>query len=411
MIKTSELINPEFHKSFNAFFDAELLEMVEYGGRGSGKSTNIIFMAIIRVIQDKVDCLIMRKVANTLRTSVFSQVLWNIIEMDLLRYFKVNKSTMEIIYKPTGAGFYFRGADDPGALKSLKTKFAIAITIFEEADQFKNYDDIETIKLSTLRGSAEYFKYVYMFNPPRNKYHWANEKFIFSNTSGIYVHQSNYKSNFKLPKQFYKEAEKMRIENPNRYKWVYLGEPIGSEVVPFPNLIIEKELDEELVNSFDRIKQGLDWGFGGDAFAFARTHYDKAKKTIYIFGEIYGCGLSNYTTASRIIEKGWNDFNITADSAEKKSINEYSTAYGINIRGAKKGAGSVEAGFRWLGDQTIVICQKRCPNIAREFQMADFKVDRNGNLTNQIEGSDHGLDAVRYAYEDEYSYSGLKLLR
>ena len=180
--------------------------------------------------------------------------------------------------------------------------------------------------------------------------------------------------------------------------------------MPFPNLIIEKELDEELINSFDKIKQGLDWGYGGDAFAFARCHYDKRNKTIYVFGEIYGHGLSNYTTATRIKEKGWNDFTITADSAEKKSIAEY-LEYGINTTGTKKGPGSVETGFRWLGDHTIIVCQKRCPNIAREFQMADFKIDKDGNLTSQLVGSDHGLDAVRYAFESEYSYGGLKVLK
>ncbi len=409
-IDALKLITPEFHNSFDVFMSSDYLEMAEFGGRGSGKSTNILFMAIIRVIQDKVDCLIMRKVANTLRTSVFAQVIWNLLEMDILKYFKVNKSTMEIIYKKTGAGFYFRGADDPGAMKSLKTKYPIGITIFEEADQFKSYDEIEVIKLSTLRGNASYFKYVYMFNPPRNKYHWANLKWIFGNNKGVFIHQSNYTGNPKLPRQFYEEAERMKEENPQRYKWVYLGEPIGSDVVPFPNLIIEKELDEELINSFDKIKQGLDWGYGGDAFAFARCHYDKRNKTIYVFGEIYGHGLSNYTTATRIKEKGWNDFTITADSAEKKSIAEY-LEYGINTTGTKKGPGSVETGFRWLGDHTIIVCQKRCPNIAREFQMADFKIDKDGNLTSQLVGSDHGLDAVRYAFESEYSYGGLKVLK
>ena len=165
-------------------------------------------------------------------------------------------------------------------------------------------------------------------------------------------------------------------------------------------MIIEKEIDQKIIDKFDRIKQGLDWGYGGDAYAFARCHYDKRNKTIYVFGEIYGCGLSNFTTANRIIEKGWNDFPIAADSAEKKSIAEYNE-YRVGTVGVRKGPGSVETGFRWLGDHTIIVCLKRCPNIAREFQMADFKVDKDGNLTNKLDGSDHGLDAVRYAFEDE----------
>lgn len=409
-IRLSEKITPEFYKSYQAFNDKNILEMVEYGGRGGGKSSNIFCFPIIRLIKEPIDCLVLRKVQNTIRTSVFYQVIWCINHLGLSHLFKVNYSRMEIIYIPRGNGFYFRGADDPMKIKSLKTLFPVAITIFEETDQFKSWDEVDHIKQSVLRGEIDHFKLIYLFNPPRSKVHWCNQKWLFSSTEGIYIHKSDYRNNPFLPVQFFNEAEKAKKENEIRYRWVYLGEPIGSDVIPFPKLIIEKELDQDLVNSFDRIKQGLDWGYGGDAFAFARCHYDKAKKIIYVFGEIYGCGLSNYTTANRIINNGWNDFTVTADSAEPKSIKEYQDL-GIRTQPARKGAGSVETGFRWLGDHTIIVCQKRCPNIAREFQMADFKMDKDGNLTNRIEGSDHGLDAVRYAFEEEYSYSNLKVLK
>lgn len=410
IIDLAEKINSEFYKSYEVFNDKTQLEMVEYGGRGGGKSSNIFCFPIIRIIKEPVDCLVLRKVQNTLRTSVFYQVLWCINHLGVAHLFKVNYSRMEIIYKPIGNGFYFRGADDPMKIKSLKTLFPVAVTIFEEVDQFKSWDEVDHIKQSVLRGEIDHFKLIYMFNPQRSKVHWCNQRWLFGNTEGIYLHKSDYRSNLHLPIQFFQEAEKAKKENELRYRWIYLGEPIGSDVIPFPKLIIEKEIDQELIDSFDRIKQGLDWGYGGDAFAFARCHYDKRNKTIYVFGEIYGHGLSNYTSAQRIIEKGWNDYTVTADSAEPKSIKEYQDL-GIRTQPARKGAGSVETGFRWLGDHTIIVCQKRCPNIAREFQMVDFKIDKDGNLTNQLEGSDHGLDAVRYAFEEEYSYQKLKVLR
>lgn len=409
-INLSKAISPEFYNSYNVFNDPDILEMIEYGGRGGGKSSNIFLFPIIRMIKEPVDCLVLRKVANTLRTSVFNQVLWCINLLGLNEAFKINYSRMEIIYKKRGNGFYFRGADDPMKIKSLKTRYPVAITIFEEIDQFKSWDEVDHIKQSVLRGDVDHFKLIYLFNPQRNKMHWCNQKWLFGNTEGIFVHKSDYRDNPFLPKQFINEAEKAKKENELRYRWIYLGEPIGSDVVPFPNLIIEKELDQSLIDSFDDIRQGLDWGFGGDAFAFARTHYDKRNKTIYIFGEIYGCGLSNHTTANKILENGWNDFGIVGDSAEPKSIKQYQDDYGIRISPTRKGPGSVETGFRWLAEHTIIVCKKRCPNIAREFQSADFKQDKNGNLTNKLEGDDHGLDAVRYAYESEYSYSKMKVL-
>ena len=408
--KLSEKVSEEFYKSYRVFNDKTVLEMVEYGGRGGGKSSNVFIFPILRLIKDPVDCLVLRKVANTIRTSVFYQVIWCINHLNIMHLFKVNHSRMEIIYKPRGNGFYFRGADDPMKIKSLKTLFPVAITIFEEVDQFKSWDEVDHIKQSVLRGDTDHFKLIYLFNPQRSKVHWCNQRWLFSNTEGTYIHKSDYRNNRFLPKQFFDEAKKAKKENELRYRWVYLGEPIGSDVVPFPKLIIEKHLDDEVVKSFDNLKQGLDWGYGGDPFALARCHYDKKRKIIYVIGEIYGCGMSNTTTATRIIDRGWNDTVTSCDNEEPKSIDEFAMSFGVRVRKTKKGAGSIETGLKWLGDHTIIICQKRCPNIAREFQMADFKIDKNGNLTSELTGSDHGIDAVRYAFEEEYSFNKLKVI-
>lgn len=409
VIKTlSEIITPAFHESYRVYKNPEILEMVEYGGRGGGKSSNVFMFPVIRALRERVDCLILRKVANTVKTSVFNQILWCMFQLGVQNQFKINRSNFEIIHKKYGNGFYFKGADDPMKIKSLKTLFPIATTIFEEVDQFGSWDEVDYIKQSVLRGDAENFKLIFLFNPPRSKYHWVNQKWILEENKDTFVHRSTYLDNLHLPVQFVKEAEKLKNENLQRYKWVYLGEPTGADIVPFPKLIIEKELDQELIDSFDNLKQGLDWGYGGDPFAFTRSHYDKNRKTIYIFGEIYGCGLSNSETVSRIRRNKWDDFPITADNNEPKSVDYYNDE-GLETYKAKKGAGSIENGLRWLGEHTIVICEKRCPNTAREFKMADFIKDKNGNLTGKIGKPDHAIDATRYAYEDENDYRTVKV--
>ena len=169
--RLSEKITPEFYESYKVFKNKDILEMVEYGGRGGGKSSNVFIFPILRIIAEEIDCLVLRKVASTIKTSVFYQVIWCLNHLGVADKFKVNKSTYEIIYKPRGNGFYFRGADDPMKIKSLKTLFPVAMTIFEEVDQFKNWDEVDSIKQSVLRGEIDHFKLIYMFNPPRNKYH------------------------------------------------------------------------------------------------------------------------------------------------------------------------------------------------------------------------------------------------
>lgn len=399
-IKLSSVILKNFYESYKVFNDKNVLEMVEYGGRGGGKSSNVFIFPIIRIINEGIDVLILRKVANTLRTSVFNQVLWCIDKLGLNDHFKVNNSRMEIIYKGRGNGFYFRGADDPMKIKSFKSKFPVGVTIFEEVDQFKNWDEVDHIKQSVLRGDIDHFKLIYLFNPPRSKHHWVNQKFLYGNCEGIYIHKSDYRDNDFLPLQFFSEAEKAKNEDEKRYRWIYLGEPTGYGLVPFPNIVIEKEMDREMIERFDNIHQGIDWGWG-EPFAFVRMHYDQSRKRIYIFDEIYGGGITDERAIKELVRRGYDDILITCDSAEPKSIRRM-RENGMKVMEAKKGAGSRETGCKFLAEHTIFICKKNCPHTAREFETAEFKKDRYGNELPDVDGMDHSIDAVRYALERYY---------
>jgi phage terminase large subunit len=127
-------------------------------------------------------------------------------------------------------------------------------------------------------------------------------------------------------------------------------------------------------------------------------HYDKTRRILYVYDEVYGVQISNRRLKEMINHK----VMIIADSAEPKSIAEMKS-YGIKIKGAKKGPGSVEYGEKWLDDlEAIIIDPIRCPNTAREFESADYDVDRNGNMKNRIVDKDnHTIDMMRYALEEE----------
>jgi phage terminase large subunit len=133
-------------------------------------------------------------------------------------------------------------------------------------------------------------------------------------------------------------------------------------------------------------------------------HYDKTRRILFIYDEIYGVKMSNRELAIKIKEKKSEHILTTADSAEPKSIAELNS-FGILCAGARKGEGSVEFGENWLDDlQEIVIDPIRCPNHAREFENIDYQVDRNGELKAKLEDSNnHTIDEVRYACEDEMS--------
>lgn len=403
-IKISDKVLSAFHGAWRAC--PNYTYKVFKGGRNSGKSTTISQRIIYNLMRYEVNALVVRKVGETLEHSVFEQLLWAIEHLEVGGYWKVNRSPLKLTYMPTGTQVIFRGADKPQKIKSIKTsKHPIAILWIEELDEFKTEEEVDVIVNSVLRAElpagADYSIF-YSYNPPKRKQNWVNKKyntqFIAQNT---YIHHSDYRDNPHVSDAFKQEAAEAEQRNIHKYKWVYLGEPIGGGVVPFDNLNFRKITDTEMA-AFDNIRQGIDWGYAAEPFAFLRKHYDRTRRILYFIDEIHGVKMSNREAAQEIIKRGYNNELIIADSAEPKSIAEMET-YGINIQGARKGPGSVEYGEKWLDDLTeIVIDPERTPNAAREFENIDYQIDKDGNVKSKLEDTDnHTIDAARYGCEED----------
>ena len=191
----------------------------------------------------------------------------------------------------------------------------------------------------------------------------------------------------------------MKKTKPDKYRHDYLGEVTGTGSEVFTNLDIREITDDE-IQVFDRLKFGLDFGYAGDPLAFIKANYDKTRRRLFIFDEVYGTRLSN-ADAVRLI-KGINPLNklVTADSAEPRTINEFKLL-GLRITGAKKGPDSVNNGIKFLQDlESIIIDPVRCPNAAREFNDYEIEMDRDGNLRGDFpDKNNHAIDATRYAME------------
>ena len=240
----------------------------------------------------------------------------------------------------------------------------------------------------------------YSYNPPKRKQSWVNKKYETQFLpNNVFVFHSTYKDNPYISQAFIEEAENTRQRNKSKYDWEYEGKAIGSGVVPFTNLVFREIPDDEF-NTFDNIHQGIDWGYGPDPYSFVRMHYDSRRRKLFFMDEHYGSKISNREAAEWILKKKYHDVMTIADSAEPKSISEMK-GYGVRIKGAKKGPGSVEFGEKWLDDlEEIVIDPKRTPNVAREFENVDYEVDRDGNQRARLEDKDnHTIDATRYGTE------------
>lgn len=396
----SNLIAPAFASVVFDIADHEHTEYVFPGGRGSAKSSFVSLEVIDLVMSnDQMHAVVMRQVADTLRGSVYQQILWAIDKLGLGYDFKATVSPMEITRISTGQRIYFRGADDPGKVKSIKVPFGyIGILWLEELDQFTGPEAVRKIEQSVIRGGdvAYIFK---SFNPPKSANNWAN-KYIKLPKANRLVTESTYLT---VPKKwlgipFIEEAEFLKEVNPDAYENEYLGVANGSGGNVFDNVIIKTITDKE-IETFDRIYQGVDWGWYPDPYAFIRTYYDHNHDTIYFIAEYKANKKSNSETGQWITDNGYDDYEVTCDSSENKSVNDYRDQ-GILARGAIKGPGSVDYGMKWLQCRKIVIDQVRTPYALKEFTEYEYERDKDGEvISGYPDKNNHFIDAVRYAFE------------
>ena len=377
------------------------------GGRGSLKSSFVSLVVVMLVISNPdYNALVLRKVSNTIRDSVFAQYMWAIEKLGLAEDWDSKVSPPELIYKPTGQRILFRGADDPMKLKSVKVaKGYIAVTHFEEKDQFAGRKEIRSILQSTRRGGDLFWNFE-SYNPPISRDNWAN-KDSAEEHAGRLVHRTTYLEAPAewLGEQFINDAEELKARDERAYRHEYLGEAVGTGGNVFENLELREITDAE-VKSFDRIFQGADWGWFPDPFAFVRVHYDKARETIYLLDEIYENKLTNEESAKQVKERKYNDTYITCDSAEPKSIADW-RALGIPAKAAVKGPGSVDYGMKWLQKRKIVIDRKRTPHAYDEFVNYEYERTKDGEIISGYpDENNHTIDALRYALERVYNKYG-----
>lgn len=406
-IKLKRLIAPSFFSVHNAIKKDRYTHYWLKGGRGSTKSSFVSIEIILSMMRDAengeiTNAVALRKVKDTLKDSVFEQLAWAIEKLGVSHLWHIPQSKLEITYLPTGQKILFRGADKPKKIKSTKvSKGYIKYIWYEELDEFNGMEEIRNINQSLMRG-GEKFVVFYTFNPPQSVRNWVNTELLTDRKDRL-VHHSTYLTVPKewLGPQFVIEAEHLKKVNEKAYRHEYLGEVTGTGGEIFTNVTIRKITGEE-IKRFDRIKRGIDFGYAVDPFAYVVMHYDKTRRRLYIFHEIYKVGLSNRKAAQLIKKENTNNGLIVADSAEPKSIAELKE-YGLRIKGAKKGPDSVDYGIKFLQDlEEIIIDGERCPNTAREFLNYELEKDKDGNFKAEFpDKNNHTIDAVRYALEDD----------
>lgn len=369
------------------------------GSRGSKKSKTAALGYITNLMTyPQANLLVVRKTGATLRNSCYSDLLWAIERLGVNDFWKGTISPLELTYLPTGQKILFRGLDDGLKITSISVPNGVLCWVWiEEAYEITSEDDFNKLDMS-IRGEMPegLFKQITMTFNPWSEMHWLKKRFFDVPDDDVFTKTTTYQCNEWLDEQDKRLFEKMRVNNPRRYRIEGMGEWGIAEGLIYENVELKSfSVDEIRQRSGVRAGFGLDFGFT-DPNAFVALMVDNKEKEIYIFDELYEGNMTNSRIAEKIGEKGYGTQVIICDSAEPKSIAELQEL-GIRAEGSRKGRDSVNHGIQQIQNYKIII-HPICVNTYRDFTNYCWKKDKFDKPTDTPDHEfSHAPDAVRYA--------------
>ena len=232
-VNVQENVNPHFKSVWTTSKPYNVLK----GGRNSFKSSVIALLLVFMVIPfliagKKANVVVIRKVGNTIRDSVFLKIQWALNKFGLSGRFKATVSPFKIQDTVTGSCFYFYGQDDFQKLKSNDIGNIIAVW-YEEAAEFSSEEDFDQSNVTFMRQKhpdVEFVKFFWSYNPPRNPYNWINEwTDRVADNDNYLVHSSSYLNDELgfVTEQMLEDIRRIKENDYDYYRYIYLGEPVG----------------------------------------------------------------------------------------------------------------------------------------------------------------------------------------
>ena len=188
----SNIITQKRNLSHKPFFEDKNRWLISYGGAGSAKSYSTGQKILLdRIMQEPNHrYLVVRKVATTLRASVFQLFRDLISQLEEFNNFKINKSDMTIEYMPNGSQLLFFGLENIEKLKSIQGISSIWI---EEASECDQGDILELNR--RLRGATTSYKQIILTFNPISHLHWLKQHFFDNPNSTASIYKTTYLDN------------------------------------------------------------------------------------------------------------------------------------------------------------------------------------------------------------------------
>lgn len=428
-------VNPHFKPVWTTKKPYNILK----GGRNSFKSSVIALLLVYMMLKfirigEKANIVVIRKVGNTIRDSVFNKIQWAIRKFG----FTVGKngdftdtvSPFKIVHKGTGSTFYFYGQDDFQKLKSNDIGNLIGVW-YEEAAEFDDAEEFDQTNVTFMRQKHPLAKFVYFFwsyNPPRNPYHWINEwSDSLVGHKNYLIHHSSYLDDQLgfVTEQMLDDIERIKSNDYDYYRYIYLGEPVGLGTNVY-NMDLFKPL-RELPEDDDILLIDTATDTGHQVSATTHLAFALTKKKRVILLDTYYYSPENkarkkapselsedyYEWRKKIIETYKKPIDMeTIDSAEGALRNQLFKDYGIRMHpiAKKKKVDMIDNVHDLLAQGRFYYLDTDNNKVfITEHKKYQWDPDTlNSDDPKVIKEDDHTCDAFQYYVNDNLRKLGLK---
>jgi phage terminase large subunit len=376
-----------FDNNYMAYKNDKYRYVINQGGTSSSKTFSILQLLLLICIKYPVKIDVVGLSVPHLKTGVLNDMPTVCNQFGINFYDNFKES--DKVFKYGNGQIDFLAFDKLGKAHGGRRD----ILYMNEANHL-NFNIVEQLMIRT-RGK------IFIDYNPTNAF-WVHKNLLVNEPDKCLLIKSTYRDNKYLQKSIIDSIESRRGDGNNNFWRVYgMGELGIAEGLIFNNF---EQADFD-IERFSQYRNGVDWGFSNDPFAFVRCAIEG--KNLYICKEIYKRGMLNKESAPLVKQIIGNEI-VTCDSAEPKSVADF-REYDISAMSARKGAGSIESGIKFLQSFEHIYIHKDCPNVYDEFCNYQWKLDRNEEpLPQPIDAFNHAIDAIRYALESDMSHNRVK---
>ena len=379
-------MNLEMAEVFYPLLTQKARFKVSDGGRGGGRSWSYARASIILSMQEKKRILCAREYQNSIKDSVHRLLSDQIEKLGLSYFFTITEKS---IIGKNGSEYIFKGLHHNAS--EIKSMEGIDIAWVEEAEKVS--EESWSFLIPTIRKDDS--EIWITFNPYKES-DPTYQKFIINPPPGTIRMRAGYNENPWFPEVLKAELEHDRLYNPDKYHWVWEGNPIGiSEAQIFKGKFTVEDFETPEGVEF---YHGVDWGFARDKTTLIRCFIKN--KRLYIDMEVGGVGIDIDKTPAFFdaipTARRWVSY---ADSARPETISYMNRNGYPNMKPVRKWPGSVEDGVEYLKGFEMIVVHPRCRGTIEELNLYQYKVDRQTGeiMPIIVDANNHFLDSLRYA--------------